>query len=328
LYNRRFYQKELKRLDTETNLPITIVLGDVNGLKLINDSFGHAIGDELLKKVAKTIRAGCDPDDIIARLGGDEFVILLLKSDPDKIEQMIKRITDLLSGEKVGSIDISISFGYETKYSKEEKFKEILKKAEDHMYKNKLFKNPSLIGKTINTIISTLHEKNKREEQHSHRVSVLCKSMGEVLGLPGYKNEELKLVGLLHDIGKIAIDESVLNKSGKLTEDEWKEIKRHPEIGYRILNTVNDMSEMEEYVLAHHERWDGTGYPKGLKGHEIPFESRIIGIVGAYNAMNSERSYRTALPEKVVIDELRKNSGIQFDPKLVSIFIKEVLGKV
>ncbi|HZK70875.1 MAG TPA: diguanylate cyclase, partial [Clostridia bacterium] len=283
LYNRRFYEEEIKRLDTERNLPMTIVMGDANGLKLINDAFGHAMGDELLKKAAEAIKKGCRADDIIARLGGDEFVIILPKTDALETEKVIKRIKNLSLKEKVGSIDISISFGYETKNNEEEKIQEVFKKAEDYMYKKKLFISPSMRGKTINAIISTLHEKNKREEQHSHRVSALCKRMGEALGLPDKIIEELKSVGLLHDIGKIAIDENILNNSGKLTDDEWKEIKRHPEIGYRILSTVNDMSAMADYVLYHHERWDGKGYPRGLKGEDIPFVSRIIAIADAYD---------------------------------------------
>jgi len=152
--------------------------------------------------------------------------------------------------------------------------------------------------------------------------------MGEALGMTEYENEELKSVGLLHDIGKITIDENVLNKPGKLTDDEWNEIKRHPEIGYRILNTVNDMSDMASYVLYHHERWDGKGYPKGLKGDEIPFVSRIINIVDSYDAMTSERSYQKALSKEVAIEELKKNAGTQFDAELVSVFIEKVLGKL
>jgi len=328
LYNRRFYEEELKRLDTKRNLPMTIVMGDVNGLKLINDSFGHVIGDELLKKVAEVLKKGCRGDDIIARLGGDEFVILLPKTDAFETQQIIKRISSLSLIEKAGSIDISIFFGYETKNTEEEIIEEIFKKAEDHMYKKKLFESPSMRGKTINAIIRTLHEKNKREEEHSHRVSELCKSMGESIRMTEYEIQELKTVGLLHDIGKIAIDENILNKPGKLSEEEWEEIRRHPEIGYRILSTVNDMSQMAEYVLAHHERWDGKGYPKGLKGEEIPFVSRIIAIVDSYDAMTSERSYRGALPEKFVIAELQKNAGIQFDSELVNIFVEKVLGKI
>jgi len=327
LYNRRFYEEELKRLDTKRNLPMSIVMGDVNGLKLINDSFGHTMGDKLIKKVAQAITRACRADDIIARLSGDEFIIILPKTDSDQAKKIIKRIIDLSVCEKVGSVHISISFGYETKIDQQQDIQAVFKNAENHMYKKKLFESPSMSGKTIKAIINTLHEKNKREEQHSFRVSALCLGMGNALGLQEYENEELKLVGLLHDIGKIAIDENVLNKPGKLTEDEWIEIKRHPEIGYRILSTVNDMSDMASYVLYHHERWDGNGYPKGLKKDEIPFVSRIISIADAYDAMTSERSYRSALTEEVAIAQLKKNAGIQFDPGLVSIFIEKVLDK-
>jgi diguanylate cyclase (GGDEF)-like protein/PAS domain S-box-containing protein len=327
LYNRRFYEEELVKLDTERNLPLTIIMGDVNGLKLINDSFGHVMGDELLIKVAEVLKKGCRSDDIIARLGGDEFIILLPKTDAYEADQIIKRIINFSLIEKVGAIDISISFGCETKNSVEEPIEEIFKKAEDHMYNKKLFESPSMRGKTINAIIRTLHEKNKREEQHSHRVSALCKSMGEALNLPEHEIQELKTVGLLHDIGKIAVAENILNKPNQLIDEEWEEINRHPEIGYRILSTVNDMSQMAEYVLAHHERWDGKGYPKGLKGEEIPFVARIISIADAYDAMTSVRSYRNALPVEVAIAELQEHSGTQFDSNLISIFIEKVLKK-
>lgn len=163
---------------------------------------------------------------------------------------------------------------------------------------------------------------------HSHRVSAICRSMGDALGLPDYKIMELKSVGLLHDIGKIALDENLLNKNGKLSDDEWKEIKRHPEIGYRILSTVNDMSEMAEYVLDHHERWDGGGYPRGLKKEEISIQSRIISIADAFDAMTSNRAYGKVLCEEEAIDEIRSCSGTQFDPDLAKVFIEKVLGKV
>lgn len=325
LYNRRFFEEELKRLDVERNLPLTVVMGDVNGLKLLNDSFGHATGDNYLRKVAEVIKKGCRTDDIVARLGGDEFIILLPRTDAGEAEIITKRIRTMALNERVGNIDISVSFGYESKVSRHVDIKEILKKAEDQMYKKKLFESPSMRGRTIQTIISTLHEKNKREEQHSHRVSELCKSMAEALALNESEIEELKSVGLLHDIGKIAIDENILNKPGKLTDDERKEIMRHPEIGYRILSTVNDMAEMANYVLAHHERWDGTGYPKHLKGREIPLQSRIIAIADAFDAMTSERSYRNALSNRTAIEELYKKSGTQFDPELVTVFIRKVL---
>jgi diguanylate cyclase (GGDEF)-like protein/PAS domain S-box-containing protein len=325
LYNRRFFEEELRQIDIEKNYPLTIVMADVNGLKLVNDSFGHTIGDGLLKKVVEVMKNGCIKDDVIARLAGDEFVILLPKTNNDEAGQIIKNINDLASKEKVESVDISISFGYATKNNKKEKIVEKLKKAEDDMYKKKLLESPSMRGKTIDTIIMALHEKNKREEQHSLRVSKLCERMGIAIGLLEDEVRELKIVGLLHDIGKIAIEENILNKNGKLTDEEWEEIRKHPEIGYRILSTVNNMSEMAEYVLNHHERLDGSGYPRGLKGEEIQLQSRIITIADAYDAMVSERSYRGPLPEETAIKELRKNEGVQFDSDLVRVFIEKVL---
>jgi len=145
------------------------------------------------------------------------------------------------------------------------------------------------------------------------------------MNLPDGEIQELKTVGLLHDIGKVAIDENILNKPGKLTNEEWEELKRHPEIGYRILSSANDMAEIAEYVLAHHERWDGTGYPKGLRGKQIPLKSRIIAIADAFDAMISERPYKNALSKDAAVKELINNAGIQFDPELVKIFIEEVV---
>ncbi|NRT91586.1 diguanylate cyclase (GGDEF)-like protein/putative nucleotidyltransferase with HDIG domain/PAS domain S-box-containing protein [Clostridium beijerinckii] len=327
LYNRRYYEEELKSLDVKENYPLTIVLGDVNGLKLINDSFGHVVGDELIKKSAQIIKNGCRSQDVVIRLGGDEFVILLPQTDTYEAEKIVENINNLAKKEKIQGLDIYISFGYETKCHEDEMIQEIFIKAEDYMYKRKLFESSNMRGKTIDTIINTLNEKNKREEQHSVRVAELCELMGKNIGLPKRKIQELKNAGLLHDIGKIAIEENILNKPGRLTEDEYNEIKRHPEIGYRILSTVNEMSEIAKYVLSHHEMWNGEGYPKGIKDIDIPFESRIISIVDAYDAMTSERPYRKALSEEFAIEELKRNSGIQFDPELVNLFIEKVLNK-
>lgn len=327
LYNRRFFEEELKRLDVKENYPLTLVMADVNGLKLINDSFGHKKGDELLKKTAEVIKKGCRSNDIVSRMGGDEFLVLLTCTDSAETEKLVNRIKSLCEKEKVASINLSISFGWETKFHEDEDISQILKKAEDYMYTKKLFEGPSMRSKTIETIISTLHEKNKREEGHSKRVSLLCRHMGEILGLSDGDVKELESVGLLHDIGKIAIDEAILNKVDKMHEEEWNEIKRHPEIGYRILNTLPDMAEMAKLILYHHEKWDGTGYPKGLKGEEIPYKARIIAIVDAYDAMVSDRAYRKPLSEEKVIQEFRNSAGTQFDPELVKIFVQKVLDK-
>lgn len=180
-------------------------------------------------------------------------------------------------------------------------------------------------SKTIKVIISTLYEKNKREEQHSRRVSELCAAIGTAMDISAEEIAELRTGGLLHDIGKIALDETILNKPGKLDEAEWFEIKRHSETGYRILSSVNEFSQLADYILTHHERWDGNGYPNGLKGAEIPMQARIMALADAYDAMTSDRPYRQTLSEDMAIAEIKKNAGEQFDPVIARIFLEKVL---
>ncbi len=328
LYNRRFYEEELKRLDNGKNLPLSIVMGDVNGLKLVNDSFGHVMGDKLLKKVAEVLKKGARKGDIIARLAGDEYIIILPNTDKDAARQIIDRITELSCQERVDSIEISISFGCDTKYNPHENLEDIFKNAEDDMYKRKLFEGPNMRGKTIKVIINSLYEKNQREKEHSLRVSQLSLSLGKALGLQETELEMLKTAGLLHDIGKIAIDEEILNKPGGLSEEEREELKRHSEIGFRMLNTVDNMSEIALYILYHHERWDGHGYPKKLKAEEIPLTSRIIAVANAYEVMTSDKVYGQALPKEKAGEKLMHYAGIKYDPTLVRVFMEKVYPQV
>lgn len=326
LYNRRFYEEELRRMNTPRNYPISIIIGDVNGLKIINDAFGHLKGDELLKKAAASIQKACRIDDIVARWGGDEFIILLPKTTPQTAEEIVKRIEDICESESVNSIAVSIAFGFDTKVSKKDDIMAVIKNAEDSMYKNKITRSAVVRSNIVNSIIKSLYDKCPFEEEHSRNVADLCREMGKALGLSENEASELFIAGYFHDIGKISVEESILNEKGSLNDKEIEEIKKHSNSGFRILSTSKDMIGLSEYVLLHHERWDGKGYPKGIKGNEIPLYSRIIAIADAYEAMTGNRPYRVTLSKEQAIDEIRKNAGTQFDPGLAVIFVEKVLG--
>jgi diguanylate cyclase (GGDEF)-like protein/PAS domain S-box-containing protein len=325
LYNRRYFEEEFKRLDTRRNLPISVIMGDANGLKLINDAFGHNKGDRLLVKTAKAIKSVCRTDDIAARWGGDEFVILLPRTSKEDAELIVQRIKNACSKMRVGSLSVSISLGWDTKENNDQELPKILKGAEDHMYKHKVSESGSVRGNIISAIFNTIHEKSPRIESHSKRVSLLCQEIGAAMNLPETEIDELKTSGLLHDIGKVAIDDGILQKKEQLTEQERIEVKRHSDIGYRILNTAPEMTDIALYVLSHHERFDGAGYPRGIRQREIPLASRVIAVADAYDAMTNERSYKESLSQGMAIKELKRNKGTQFDPDIVDIFINKVL---
>ena len=321
LKNRRYYQEELERLEKAPNLPFTFVLFDINGLKIMNDAFGHQMGDVLLKKVSEIVKKILNPEFPFMRIGGDEFVFIAYHQTEKETLKLVDRCKVLLEKETINGMNISVSFGVEERKNNIS-INEIVKKAETKMYRNKLFEVSSSRNETIRTILNTLHVKNKREESHSKRVSFICQKIGQMLLLRKEEISLLKLMGNLHDIGKIAVDEAILNKPTRLTDEEWNEIKRHPEIGYRILLTSPDYAEIAEDILAHHERWDGKGYPRGIQKTDIPFRARIIAIADAYDAMTSSRPYRSALTKQFAMEEITKNAGTQFDPDIALRFVK------
>jgi diguanylate cyclase (GGDEF)-like protein/PAS domain S-box-containing protein/putative nucleotidyltransferase with HDIG domain len=324
-YNRRYFEKELLVIDKPDKLPLSIIICDINGLKLINDSFGHESGDKLLIEAAKTIKTACHERDIISRIGGDEFAVILPNTDEEETMQIANTIKQLSSNVQVANVELSISYGYDTKTSEKQKMIEVLANAENHMYRHKLYERSSMRSKTIDIIMNTLFEKSNRESMHSNRVSSICMAIASNMNFDNDDVNKIRIAGLVHDIGKIGIDEKILNKPGKLTDDEREQIFKHPEIGWRILSSANEFSELANYILNHHERWDGRGYPNGLTGEDIPLESRIIAVADSYDAMTSERSYRSGLSQDEAIAELQRCSGTQFDPKIVAVFVDKVI---
>ncbi len=322
LYNRRFYEEELRRVDTERNYPISLVIADVNGLKLINDAFGHQQGDRMLVKIAKVFKQECRADEVIARIGGDELVILLPKTKTEEAQLIVDRINRTLRQITINSAPITISVGIGTKTSNDQNIEDVFKQAEAEMYRKKLAYRSETMAHTIQRILDALFEKNNFEKEHAHRVSVMCGIMGGLLGLEKNQVSKLEVAGMMHDIGKINIPEAILNKVSELNENDWSQIMRHSEVGYRILNAVSEFAEISEFVLAHHERWDGRGYPKGLKGEEIPIQSRVIAVADAFDTMRTDKPYRGAEDLEDALRELRLQAGKQFDPRIVQLFIE------
>jgi diguanylate cyclase (GGDEF)-like protein/PAS domain S-box-containing protein len=331
LYNRSYFERSYQEIDEEENMPISIVIGDLNGLKLINDTLGHSKGDEILATMAEIIRSTCKESYLPIRYGGDEYCIVLPNTSSEKAEKYIEKLKEKCREYKEsGESEIfypSIALGCATKETKEQALSSILRIAEDNMYKDKLYEKSSIhnADSLVLSIKAALHEKSFETEEHSARLAKFSTEIGEILGLMDYQLNELSYAAELHDIGKIGVDESILIKAGKLTESEWNKIKEHPEIGYRIAKAAPELNNIAEYILHHHERWDGTGYPFGIAGEDIPLYSRIISVIDAYDVMTSGRPYKAPMSSKEAVRELLENSGSQFDPKIVDIFVNVIL---
>ena len=322
LYNRRFFDEELARLDTPRNMPLTLFLMDVNGLKLTNDAFGHQAGDRLLRTVADVLRRTCREDEIIARIGGDEFILLLPQTGEEAAASLGIRLREAFENVRMETGTLSVAFGWATKNDMSQPAGNVFITAENRMYQQKIYEMNSVRSKAISFILETLYENIPRERRHSENVGVLSGRIGVAMDLDAEAVKELVLAGKLHDIGKIAIGAEILDKNGSLNESEWLTVKRHPEIGYFILNSVSDYASLAIIALAHQERFDGRGYPKGLSGGNIPLHARIIAVADAYDAMTSGRPYRPPLSSAEALREIRAASGTQFDPSVVEAFLE------
>ncbi|MFW5687255.1 MAG: PAS domain S-box protein [Halanaerobium sp.] len=321
LYNRKFYEAEMERLDTKRQLPISIIIGDVNGLKIINDSYGQKMGDQLLVETADLLKEVLRDEDVLARYGGDEFTILLPQTTNKTAQKVIERINNKINN-KQGEIPLSISFGVATKEKPEQNIIKVLKKAEDEMNQNKLSESRSSKSNIVQGLLNTLNAKSSETKEHAVRMTKLAFEFGDKLGLSNSELNRLSLLATLHDIGKTTISEDILKKPGKLKSEEWELVKEHPKRGYKIASASEEFALVADEILAHHEKWDGSGYPDGLKAEEIPFLARIISIVDAYDVMTNDRPYSQAISKKEALEEINKCAGSQFDPSLAEAFIK------
>ncbi len=327
LYNSRYFIDMIQEHIEHSSLPISVIVCDVNGFKSINDKYGFDEGDQLLVDLTVALNDIDVENKTVSRVAGDEFAVVLPNTTKVDAEKIIEKVNAKCLLGKVSKIPFSIGYGVDTKTSKEGSLIQLIKSVEALLYKQKIYTSSGLKDNSIGLINNILHAKSKRERLHSDRVSELCLEMAQALGWSQLEQNKLRTAGLLHDIGKIGISEAILNKPGALTDEEYKEMCTHPEIGFKILQSFENMKELAEYAYAHHEKWDGTGYPRRLKGTEIPIESRILAIIDTFDAMTSRRSYRDGLPKEVAITELIRCKHTQFDPELVDIFIEKVLNE-
>lgn len=328
IYNRRFFEEELKRLDNPRNLPLSIVIVDVNGLKLFNDGFGHKAGDQLIVTVAQLLDEESRGNDVAARIGGDEFVVLMPNTDENEANAFERRFQNVLAKKSVAGIPISVSLGFASKSNEDLNIQDIFKRAEEKMYRIKMEQSPDYKRETLDRIMQEVFDKIYWEESHAKNTQKLARVFGEVLDYGQKEIEELELAAYYHDIGKIGVDREILMKNTLLEPEELKVVERHPEVGYQLLNTSNETFPIAEIVLYHDEKWDGSGYPQGLRKEEIPKGARIISLVEVFENLIHDRPYQQAITPQEAKAIIESEKGKSFEPELVDLFIDEVLPRV
>jgi diguanylate cyclase (GGDEF)-like protein/PAS domain S-box-containing protein len=327
LYNRAYFEEEIHRLDNSRFELVGLIVCDIDGLKLINDSLGHNKGDDLLIAASRVIRESFREGDVVARVGGDEFAILLPNSPRSKVENICQRIKRAVQAySKNVLLPLSIATGFAIRNGPNQSMVELYREADNNMYKEKLYSSQNARNMIVKNLINTVEVSGLTDKRSLERFQKRVIDLARAVGMAEERIKGLSLLAQFHDIGNVSIHDRILHKPGDLTLEEFSEIQKHSDIGHRIAQSAPDLVHISDYILKHHEWWNGNGYPLGLKGDAIPLESRIVAIVDAYEAMTHARPHRSPMSKREVIKELNKCAGTQFDPYLVEKFI-EIVGK-
>ena len=347
LLNRRGFhhaaETELER-SRRGHRPFSLLLGDCDFFKLVNDRFGHQAGDEALQGIGRLLDHNKRRIDTAARIGGEEFAMVLPETDQHEAyilaERLRSRMRDVQGSEPVG---LTMSFGVASYPMHGVSVDSLMRAADEALYAAKtlgrdrtvihsaevgaiISGNPDGAGgdhaqlATVLSLAEALDVRDTGTARHSQTVGRYSELMGRALGLAREHVERIRLAGVLHDIGKIGVPDSILRKPGPLSDDEYSQMRKHHEIGARILGG-SGLEDIRRWILAHHERPDGHGYPHGLSDEEIPLEAKVLAVADAYEAMTSDRVYRRSIGEEGAREELRRHAGRQFDPRVVEAFL-------
>ena len=325
LNNRVYFEREKQRLAQEKYLPLSVAICDINGVRLINDAFGLTEGDRAIVDVAHLIQNAARPDDVLSRTGGDEFALLMPHTNEEEAallaEEISRSVDQYNHSEYARRCEISISIGVSTASAGGLSIEQATIDAEEHLNHRKLINRKSSHNSIVSSIMSTLYARSHETEEHGNRLTKLTRMIGVYIGLDQNMLDDLVLLSMLHDIGKVGVDDRILNKPDLLTAEEWSLMKKHSEIGHRIAKSTPELEHIANLILHHHEQWDGTGYPAGLRGEEIPLPSRILAVADAYDAMTEDRVYRRAMPREKALAEIERCAGTQFDPNISVAFV-------
>jgi len=302
---------------------LLLTLFDLDGFKLYNDSFGHPAGDALLTRLGAGLAASLTEEEDAYRMGGDEFCTLSRLNG--RSPEMVATRSAAALADRGEGFEIGCSFGYVVLPDETDEAEEALRIVDRRMYENKQRGRASAQRQSTDVLLQALSERHPRLGDHLSGVAMLAEVTARALGLPEEVIERTRLTAELHDIGKVALPDGVLNKTGALNDDEWVFIKTHTLIGERIVSAAPALGHIAPLVRSTHERWDGAGYPDRLADEAIPIEARVVSVCDAYDAMTSDRPYRRAMSGEVAVDELRRGAGSQFDPGVVEAFCRTTL---